>query len=749
MHSQKNIALSLLLTIVLCVGLACSAVHGVQAASLASLSWSDEFGYTAELTDGINIVLDVCNDSGHQEVNFSDNPEIFAGPFSAGFSFPYYENSYSEIYISLNGLLSTTQTDLNTVDNLPTPSDLLPNNIIAPFWMDLTFSETVPTGKVCYVTGTETVSGRKYLAVEWYQVKPNDINEPFTFQTLLFNDGEILFQYLTLPTDTTNATIGIEDSEGVFGLHLFHNESGLTENSNISVIYPAYHAGGRFVPSYSSGFLIQQEVDLPILLQNIGGTGTTITYDLAISDSPVAGCSWDVPAGWSVAFYDQNQKMLSSTDGNQCPEIGISSGNETEITARIRAPQGVNIGDYYQFSLSAIPKISNSLPVHMTLQAAVPASFAQAFVKNVQSSEFIPMQLALIWDKNLAEFIAGNIYSGKNLALTQTGKGGYFYAWERYYDCSGNRCSYLLGTLFNETGNLIKSLDITPYPNTVLDQELTISSTPDGNIAVAWVRNTNQLLINIYSSTGNSIKQVLQIANTTGISSPRISAGQNNRFYITWMQQSDIYYTVLDSTGNRVNATNKKLTNSNTNFSPAITALTDGNAVIAYALDINNGTTTQPLGYQIISSTGTLVQGEKRIVYPDDPHVRGIDMVQLSNGNILVVWTDEGTHHVQYVLLTNGTGWNASSVSELIPDYQVGAIHASATSDYLGHGIITWAEESQENRTLNYALIDGSGDLITPPMAFMSGVGLDSNAAGQGNAPYDGRLLLFIPLVQR
>jgi hypothetical protein len=124
-------------------------------------------------------------------------------------------------------------------------------------------------------------------------------------------------------------------------------------------------------------------------------------------------------------------------------------------------------------------------------------------------------------------------------------------------------------------------------------------------------------------------------------------------------------------------------------------------------------------------------------------------MVQLTSGKVLVSWIDENTRHVHYTLLTKDAAvWNTGSIGELSPSYQLGAINVSVTSDYLDHGIITWAEE-KGNRTLSYALINSSGTVLTPPMVFLRGTGVDTNAAGQGNAPYDGRHFLFVPLILR
>jgi hypothetical protein len=318
----------------------------------------------------------------------------------------------------------------------------------------------------------------------------------------------------------------------------------------------------------------------------------------------------------------------------------------------------------------------------------------------------------------------------------------------------------LLATILNRRGDPIDpgkyGFELT---NGHSDEELTIASTPDGRIAVGWVRDRfvpNQnptLLANFYTPKGDLILAVQPIQSTGSPTSPRIAADENNRFFFVWVQadlsgQSDIYMAVCTSTGDVI-APAFKVTHSESTgesyFSPALTHLENGGVVLAYS--VNTGA-AQPLGYQIFDTNGGLVQAESRITYSDQ-RTRGKDMIQLSGGSVLVSWIDENTHHVHYSLLSKaGSAWSSGAVFELTPGYQLGAINVSVTSDIYDHGIITWAEELG-NRTLNYALVNPSGELLTPPMIFLRGTGLDTNAAGQGNAPYDGQSYISLPLLFR
>src|SRR5512139_3071243 len=59
------------------------------------------------------------------------------GPFPIGFNFTFFGNTYSQFYVSANGLVMFTDPDglYNTEATIPTATT--PNNYIAPFWDNL------------------------------------------------------------------------------------------------------------------------------------------------------------------------------------------------------------------------------------------------------------------------------------------------------------------------------------------------------------------------------------------------------------------------------------------------------------------------------------------------------------------------------------------------------------------------------------------------------------------------------------
>lgn len=187
------------------------------------------------------------------------------------FSFPYYNQTYSKIYIDTNGFITLRQPSnynpgykapkSTTIDrDIPKASDTTaptitpinnPDAVIAPFWDDLDLSSS--HGIIRYATMTDTASGVKRFIVQWADAGFWKTPLPMgTFQVILYSTGEIQFQYPTItPQKTTKtrnkggkATIGIENETGTCGVK--YSYQGKDGSGN-----PKYVATGqaiRFAP---------------------------------------------------------------------------------------------------------------------------------------------------------------------------------------------------------------------------------------------------------------------------------------------------------------------------------------------------------------------------------------------------------------------------------------------------------------------------------------------------------------------
>jgi len=109
---------------------------------------------------------------------------------------------------------------------------LTPNDIIAPFWDDLK-----PIGGNWGTVYYYSDMANNRFIVEYYQAShwhSNTPRDPETFQVILYENGNIMFQYL-IATNEGDLTVGIEDQSGSDGLEIAHNNGSYLEN-NLAVL---------------------------------------------------------------------------------------------------------------------------------------------------------------------------------------------------------------------------------------------------------------------------------------------------------------------------------------------------------------------------------------------------------------------------------------------------------------------------------------------------------------------------------
>ncbi|MCC7431716.1 hypothetical protein IT568_12805, partial [bacterium] len=153
--------------------------------------------------------------------------------FSLPFAFEFYGNFYTQIRASTNGLLTFFYADASAFENTALPYANTPNNLIAPFWDDL----KVDSGGKFYFY-SDTLNQR--VIFQWDKVYrySEAVNFTNTFQAILYQNGEIEFQYQNLNAQNlTSATIGTEDSTGAKGLQLVFNSNLLQSNLGIKIYH--------------------------------------------------------------------------------------------------------------------------------------------------------------------------------------------------------------------------------------------------------------------------------------------------------------------------------------------------------------------------------------------------------------------------------------------------------------------------------------------------------------------------------
>jgi Zn-dependent metalloprotease len=151
---------------------------------------------------------------GTQITGLGDDTNV--GPLPIGFNFPFYDSTFNQIRLCTNGWLSFTSTSTAYL-NAAIPNTAEPNNALYPFWDDLNLNEAGGTAWYYF----DAVNQRfivQYDTVSHYL--PGTTPGRYTFQVILKQSGEILFQYRKMEGTLGSATIGIENATGTIGLQV-------------------------------------------------------------------------------------------------------------------------------------------------------------------------------------------------------------------------------------------------------------------------------------------------------------------------------------------------------------------------------------------------------------------------------------------------------------------------------------------------------------------------------------------------
>ncbi|MEJ2706592.1 MAG: hypothetical protein P8074_03150 [Anaerolineales bacterium] len=741
-------------------------------AYLLTTATSDQYGYTLDDTVAMNW-KDAT--TGTQVTFGNPDDDYTATPINLGFNFKFYENSYSQVYVSTNGLL-TFEIGTSAYTNQFLPQDPPPNNMIAVFWDDLELG----SGKV-YYRSYNSASGR-YFVIEWVQVTHIGGTNPLTFEAILFENGDIVLQYQQLYPGVTGFTVGIENVDGTDGLLYLYNTTGLSSGKAIQFLRPPASYRVKALPPYQSEFVVGGQASFPLEIINIGELGAD-RFNLT------ASCS---EPGWSVTFTKPDG-VIPLKDTNQDGKVDtgpVSQGGKTNVLVQVQSDFYAAPGDYAQVDVTISSASNPSKQAQPVLQSAVPVPFSHAYADSQTG-----MYLNRIWKNNLIISKAANFFTGNTLALAFMEPERYIYAWELngdYLDDQSEtvKFSNIQYLILDRYGNRITPLKLLTDNGSQATADLSINArypalaaTSNGRFALLYAlykyndsdpyhpkSNSNlymavtnkygDLTTGLMNLTGNSQWRTTDNSDVVPVYTfPRIVATGDNRWFVSWIDSRDesgkevnrLYYAIYNADGSLMKAPavlSKSTAGSTTYGDPFVTSLSGGRVFLGYSVyDQTSG--DYSLVFALLDGSGNVVKNAATI-----PGVSGWrpDVIQLKGGNILLAWTNPLTENLQ-VMIFNGTGEQVISgptdlprLGVRLPDY------VSVTRDGDGHGVLTWMDAEWKDY-IYYALVSANGDLVTPPMIVATGEAsnplIQTNSAGQGNAPYDGAWRLFLPLARR
>ena len=239
----------------------------------------DGYGYTfTDSDESGGPVFNWVDASGGTSYSLNDDDNVLV---SLPFNFPFYDTVLNQIYIVSNGFLTSSNTTDFSNDSLP---DSNKNNIIAPFWDDL-----APNNGGNVYTYYDS-SGTGAFVIAWVNVPHFSSGGPYTFEVLLFPDGNILFQYLDLDEGLVNSsTIGIQGGDGSSNYYLQYTYNGnpVVPHDSLAILFtrPSWnHNVG--VTSVSPEGIVDPDVpvDISASIVNMGSSDETFDVYAVITD---------------------------------------------------------------------------------------------------------------------------------------------------------------------------------------------------------------------------------------------------------------------------------------------------------------------------------------------------------------------------------------------------------------------------------------------------------------------------------
>lgn len=195
---------------------------------------------------------------------------------SIGFTFNFYGSDFTTAYIGENGMIGFAEAGMGSYSPTSLPDSGTPNNLIAPFWEDLT-----PNGGGGIYYETQGSAPNRVFIVQ-YQDRSlwEDNSNKVTFQARLYEgSNNIIFAYDSY-IDTgaggngSYATVGIENSDGTDGL--MYSYSTAFDPQNLSVAF-GVDDGINEAPAPSASDIL--------ILKNTVGTTVVGSGDPDISDT--------------------------------------------------------------------------------------------------------------------------------------------------------------------------------------------------------------------------------------------------------------------------------------------------------------------------------------------------------------------------------------------------------------------------------------------------------------------------------
>ena len=191
----------------------------------------DEVGYSFSDSDEADGPHFNWIDATQGNVIFNGRVDDACWTFALPWEFSFYDVSFNTAWVNSNGLMGLGPSCTNARSNTMLPGSGY-GDLLAPYWDDMYINRSPSTGAGIFQTEGGTAPQR-WVALEFHK-----LNLPYfrggssyevTFEVVLYENGDILYQYLDSQTSYSSrnrgasATIGIENGDQSAGLLYSYN----------------------------------------------------------------------------------------------------------------------------------------------------------------------------------------------------------------------------------------------------------------------------------------------------------------------------------------------------------------------------------------------------------------------------------------------------------------------------------------------------------------------------------------------
>lgn len=475
----------------------------------------DDFGYTWDDSVAMNWI-DATTGTNTGLSQGSWNPSITEA-IPLGFTFKFYENSYTSVYISSAGAVGFDQDSLaGETGTGYVPSPDVPNNFIAPYLATLRVNAAGYDGQVYYLRGG--TAPNRYFVVEWHQVN-DSIEGVFTFQVVLQENGDIRFQYSSMEHGYgyyCGTFAGIENELGLDGLAYQQSScNNMEDTSGKAVLFdrPAPSARVGIYTGHRGQFTQAGDTaTFRIDVHNTGDLGAD-TYDITTTLSP-----------WPVSLYDAGGAPLTDSDSNGTVDTGsVPQGGSTTVMVKVETPNVTNVGDDNMAYITFRSSLDTDESRMVKLRTAVPAPFAQGYRDDADGA----MSLYLVQpDSHRVKKTTSDAHYGYDMAVAEM-PNSFAYVWYKRRSTGSTYVREIEYTLRDSNGSAIRGVSkLTNHSGATMntyDYDPAVAVAPNGRIGVIWYRyrynNNYESNYNIYyailDASGNIVIPPTNLTNDT------------------------------------------------------------------------------------------------------------------------------------------------------------------------------------------------------------------------------------------